>query len=84
MPSEDIYVNCPHCHGWIIIDKKEINCNVFRHAISLVDFKQIDPHASKEYCDAALANGAIYGCGKPFKLSLQSDDTYTAVACEYI
>jgi hypothetical protein len=45
--------------------------------------KQIDPHSKKEICDHYINNNMIYGCGKPFKISLQQDKFQIEI-CDYI
>lgn len=61
---------CPHCGGEIQVPKSWIACTIFRHAIYKGQPGNLfNPHASKEMCDKALADGIIYGCGKPFKFN---------------
>lgn len=74
----DIIVICPHCKNQILIEK--LNCRIFRHGTFKEDGKQINPHESKEICDFFIANGKIYGCGKPFQIN----DELQAIVCEYI
>lgn len=26
-------IKCPHCQGYVIIKKNEINCRIFRHGV---------------------------------------------------
>jgi hypothetical protein len=81
MDKKEFVVTCPHCKECVII--QEINCGIFRHGI-LHDGKQIDPHASKEQCDQYVNEKLIYGCGAPFKIIKKTDETFEAVACDYI
>ena len=70
-------ITCPHCGEYAII--AEINCAIFRHGVYKTNMQPINPHASKEECERLLANGEIYGCGKPFKY-----DGKTIEICDYI
>ena len=76
-----LIVSCPNCNDFILINKKDINCSIFRHGVFKNTNKQIDPHASKEICDALFEEDKIYGCGKPFLLL---KDPYRTVVCDYI
>jgi len=79
--EKEFIVVCPHCKEFIII--QEINCGIFRHG-TLHDGNQIEPHAPKEQCDAYVIQKVIYGCGRPFKIVKKDDQTFEAVACDYI
>lgn len=74
-------VICPHCKESIIIE--EINCAIFRHAVLKINNLQINPHSSKDICNALIENKLIYGCGKPFQL-IKKDNKIEAVICDYI
>ena len=74
-------VNCPHCNEFIIIE--EINCKIFRHGVFRNNKMQIDPHSPKNICDYYIKNNLIYGCGKPFILTL-NDGIYKTEICGYI
>ena len=74
-------IQCPHCE--ISIEVIELNCRIFRCGISKTIFKQIDPHLPKIKCDRLFETGAIYGCGKPFKL-IQKDNVWVPIVCDYI
>ena len=78
---EAFYIECPHCDGYVRIE--ELNCCIFRHGIYKNTNEQIDPHASKEICDALVKNGEIYGCGKPFIIK-KINNNYHALKCDYI
>jgi hypothetical protein len=39
---------------------------------------------SKEICDSLFSQNLIYGCGKPFKIDINSGETYNVIICEYI
>ena len=81
--EEYIIVNCPHCDQLIMTYLKEFNCKIFRHGIYKKSYKQIDPDLKKEECDRLFSEKLIYGCGKPFKLSV-NDNNYKAEVCDYI
>ena len=78
-----LHIECPHCKGGIIIEIKDINCGIFRHAIFKSSNEIVSPHASKENCEKLLENGYVYGCCKPFKL-IKVGETYVPEVCEYI
>jgi hypothetical protein len=72
---------CPHCNEYVIIDK--INCGIFRHGMFKENYKQIDPHTSKELCESYFKENKIFGCGKPFKIII-IDNKYHIQICDYI
>ena len=77
-----IRVVCPHCDADIEILPNELNCRIFRHGV-LKSGAQMNPHASKDECDKLVEDGAIYGCGRPFRVVRQGD-TEIAEPCDYI
>ena len=70
---------CPHCKRTIEVDRKSINCKIFRHGVYKSTLIPIDPHTSKETCDLLLRANKIYGCSKPFYF----DGTKVSI-CDYI
>ncbi len=79
----DILVVCPNCEG--LVEILQINCGIFRHGIFKETGEQINPHASKEYCDDIVAKDLIYGCGKPFQLVMDvNESVYKTMLCEYV
>jgi hypothetical protein len=83
MSSDTFYVfECPHCQGEIIVDKKEVNCAIFRHGVLKSNLQPIHPHLPKNKCDRLYASGLIYGCGKPFRMV--SVDPIKVEICDYI
>jgi hypothetical protein len=91
--SEDIiFLKCPHCGVFVAIYKKEINCKIFRHGVFKSNFKQINPHETKENCDKYVEEDLIFGCGKPFKIfniiehtdSNEKKENYYLENCGYI
>jgi hypothetical protein len=71
---------CPHCHVFIEVLIRDMNCRIFRHGVFKDTWQQIPPHSSKETIDGWLRSNLIFGCGKPFKLSVDGQP----VICEYI
>jgi hypothetical protein len=78
-----IYINCPHCKQLIEISKSQFNCKIFRHGVFKDTYTQIDPHLSKVLCDKLIEENKILGCGKPFRLVVNTNN-YNAEICEYI
>ena len=40
---EDFYIfNCPNCDDEIIVQKNELNCKIFRHAIYKHNYEQVN------------------------------------------
>lgn len=76
------FVTCPHCQCSVEI--LEINCAIFRHAVFKHNNQQLNPHASKQECDRLAEQGAIYGCGKPFRVVSKGNNEYEAIQCDYI
>jgi len=64
----------------IIVEIKDLNCHIFRHAVYKETGEPIPPHAPKEECDRLFDNGLIYGCGKPFRINGNND----IEVCDYI
>lgn len=69
---------CPHCHQMIEII--QLRCRIFRCGIYKENYKQIDPHSSKEKCFQLIKNNQIYGCGKPFLIN----QSLEAEKCDYL
>ena len=79
-----LLIECPNCSDSIIVEKKELNCCIFRHGINKSSGLQIGPHSAKVDCDNLFSNGLIYGCGKPFRIVPNSDTSYDVDICDYI
>jgi len=80
VPESDSYLfACPHCGTVIMVGRGEINCRIFRHGQFKNSGRQLDPHSPKEYCDMVVSQGLIWGCGKPFIMSVEG-----VAKCEYI
>lgn len=81
MTKEEPILSCPHCNEFIII--RRINCGIFRHGILKKTGKQIDSHSSKDLCEYYIREKKIYGCGKPFRITLNESELKTEI-CDYI
>lgn len=82
-------LKCPHCNIYIQVKNEYFNCKIFRCGIYKNNFSQINPHMKKELCEQLIKNKLIYGCGKPFKLTIKTDNSnnsikYILEKCEYI
>ena len=51
--------NCPHCNQSIEVQKKQLNCRIFRCGILKSNGKQIGPHTKKVECDRLKENNLI-------------------------
>lgn len=72
--EENRYIfECPHCDGVVQVNRGEIACSIFRHAIYKSTGEQLNPHAPKMVCDSLLEKGLIFGCGKPFQFFLEKE-----------
>ena len=80
----DVVFECPHCLTFFIMNKKEFNCKIIRHAVLKSSLVQINPHASKQECDALVASQSIIGCGNPLKIIDKGQNEFIVVACEFI
>lgn len=76
---------CPHCYGTIEIPVDGINCKIFRHGTYKHSGEQIGPHASFEECSRLINQNLIYGCGRPFKLDIdsKSKSNFSTKICGY-
>ena len=80
----DLELQCPHCLEYVVINRAELNCCIFRHAAFVGSLVQVNPHASEEVCNQLVASNAVVGCAKPFRVVPQPDGTFVAEACGYI
>ena len=83
MSESSVIIQCPHCNEYIMINRKDFNCKIFRHGIYIENCEQIDPHMNKEECDRLIVEKKIYGCSKPFKL-IERDESIIIEKCDYI
>jgi hypothetical protein len=72
---------CPHCKVSGLVHKDETNCQIFRCGILKHNYEQINPHTPKQECDDLFEQNRIYGCGKPYMISVA---TKTIFPCGYI
>lgn len=79
----DIQLICPHCQVNFIVNQKEINCAIFRHAVYRTNLQPINPHETKNNCDELLKKNLIYGCSKPFRI-VCINNIFTTEICDYI
>lgn len=70
---------CPYCEGQIIVEKKDIKCKIFRHAVYKKTGRSIKPHTNEKKCQELVVQNKVYGCAKPFKF-----DGKTVEICDYI
>ena len=81
--NEDFYYfDCPHCSSEIAVHIKDLNCQIFRHAIFKDTYRQVDPHLCKEECDKLVRDDKVFGCCLPFEISRQHKGLI-ALKCTY-
>jgi len=73
------YFECPHCQLLCQVSNNDLNCEIFRHAVTKDNMLFIDPHTPKEKCEELVSSGSVWGCGKPFKF-----DGTSIKICDYI
>jgi len=76
------YFSCPHCNDDIVVNMKELNCRIFRHAIYKHNYEQVNPHLPKKECDSLVENKKVYGCCKPFEI-ISKDNKLFVTTCDY-
>jgi hypothetical protein len=79
--EKTFYFECPHCEMLCQVLEADVKCRIFRHAVYKRDMTFVHPHAPKEVCDALVADGLVWGCGKPFQMEGYD---YKIVKCGYI
>ena len=72
--NRDYVFTCLHCQDSFIIYSRDFNCKILRHGVYKHNLEPINPHATKEECDALLASGEIYGCAGPLIITKNGDD----------
>ena len=81
--DNDFYIfECPNCDEEIIVNKTELNCRIFRHAIYKHNYEQVNPHLPKESCETLIKEDKVYGCCKPFEVIDMNGKLYVTI-CEY-
>ena len=82
--NEDFYIFvCPHCNQEVIVNKRELNCKIFRHGVYKNNYNPINPHSTYEECKRLIDNDLILGCGRPFQVVF-INNKYVAQICDYI
>ncbi len=81
--SVDRIINCPHCDEFIIINQRDLNCAIFRHAVYKENYQPINPHAPQAECETLVANGRVFGYAKPFRI-IEQHDKWIIEPCDYI
>jgi hypothetical protein len=76
------FFKCPYCEQEIIVDKKDLNCCIFRHAIYKHNYQQVDPHLTEYECKKLIEKNSVYGCCKPFEIINRNSKLY-CVKCAY-
>jgi ethanolamine ammonia-lyase large subunit len=88
MSDIDYVFICIHCQEPFVISHKEFNCRILRHGVYKANLQPINPHASKDECDAFVKNGLIFGCGRPLQIVDAIADgaagQYSIIGCDYI
>jgi hypothetical protein len=74
---------CPHCLELVLVMKKELNCQIFRHGFYKDTFTQVSPHLPKKLCEYLTREDKVYGCSKPFQV-LYNNNEYKVQICDYI
>jgi hypothetical protein len=92
----DYIFTCIHCQEIFVVAYKEFNCRILRHGVYKHNLQPINPHASKDECDALVRDGRIYGCGGPLQIvetkecaSRDADadadaGVYEVIICDYV
>ena len=85
--DNDLLFSCPHCELLICVKRNEINCGIFRHGVYIKSGLQINPHLCQRECEDLYNSNSIYGCGKPFRVSINNNGGEVGVVlekCDYI
>lgn len=80
----DIVFECPHCKDCFIMNEKELNCKIIRHAVFKNNLEQVNPHLPKSECDRLVSEELVLGCCKPSKIMQNEKNEYVAIECDYI
>lgn len=81
----DHVFTCLHCQEPFVISHNEFNCRILRHGVYKHNLQPINPHATKEECDALLRDGTIYGCAGPLQIVASTSEStlYCLRICDY-
>lgn len=76
-----LYIQCPQCKDYVQIERSQINCGIFRHAVYNETGQIVNPHMSEVECAILKADGKAYGCCKPFQIIVKYSDTFDPIYC---
>jgi hypothetical protein len=76
------FFKCPHCEQEVVVEVKELNCCIFRHAVYKHNYQQVDPHLRKDECERLVKEDKVYGCCKPFEIISKEKNLY-CIKCDY-
>lgn len=77
------FFSCPNCNNEIIVNKNELNCRIFRHAVYKDTYNQVEPHLPKFFCDKLIDEDKVIGCCKPFEIINDNKGELVAIICDY-
>ena len=80
----DIVFECPNCKSPFLVNEKDFNCKILRHAVFKNTLKEINPHSSKIECDKLIADDLVFGCAKPLTIVKNDKNKYIVTECDYI
>lgn len=83
LEGEYYFFSCPNCDNEIIVNKNELNCRIFRHGVYKDNYKQVDPHLPKIFCDKLIGEDKVIGCCKPFEIINDNKGNLIAIICDY-
>lgn len=78
--KEVIIGTCPHCSESFFVERKDLNCRIFRHGYYKSNWTPLDPHLSKTDCLFLKEKNLINGCGGPMEY-IESLSKF--VKCDY-
>ena len=90
--NKEYVFTCLHCNEPFVIHHIDFNCKILRHGAYKHNLQPMNPHASKEECDALVASGQIYGCAGPLLITKGdsgdsgdsgADNDYSVKICDY-
>ena len=80
----DHVFTCLHCQEPFVISHNEFNCRILRHGVYKHNLQPINPHATKEECDALLRDDSIYGCAGPLQIIASAQGSAFEIRiCDY-
>jgi hypothetical protein len=83
LTEDNVYVlSCPWCQGTIEVQRDQLNCRIFRHAVLKDNLEPINPHTPEKICMDLIERDIVFGCGKPFRIV--GDSSLHVEICDYI